>query len=89
LILSIIAFFILLATGMHIAYGHKHDLKMDDVSPIASETLWSRTTSAITINTSLPANPIDEREQSTASDEVTPLVTRSDQAVDSGRKTIR
>jgi len=78
-----IIIFILLATGMHIIYGHKHDLKMDDSPPIViAEPLLSRTT---TINASPIMNPVDERDQSTSSDEITPLIAKSEGKVDSGK----
>ncbi|CAF1044534.1 unnamed protein product [Rotaria sp. Silwood1] len=80
-LISIIIFLILLATGLHIIYGHEHDLKMDDEHPLVkSEPLLSRTTT-----THLPSeiNPIDERDQSTSSDEVTPLIPKSQRNIDS------
>ena len=68
---------------MHIIYGHKHDLTMDDVPPIiSSEPLLSRTT---TINASPAPNTNDERDQSTSTDEITPLITRPEGNVDSGK----
>lgn len=81
-LLSIITLLILLATGMHVIYGHKHDLKMDDpLPPSTSEPLLSRTT---TISGALTTNQVDERDQSTSSDEITPLIARSEGRVDSG-----
>ncbi|CAF2438000.1 unnamed protein product [Rotaria sp. Silwood2] len=80
-LISVIIFLILLATGLHIIYGHEHDLKMDDEHPtVESAPLLSRTTT-----THLPSeiNPIDERDQSTSSDELTPLVSKSQRNVDS------
>jgi hypothetical protein len=68
---------------MHIIYGHKHDLKMDDLPPLsATEPLLSRTTTT-SINTASAANVVDERDQSTSSDEITPLIARSEGKVDS------
>jgi hypothetical protein len=68
----------LLATGMHVSYGHKHDLTMDETTPTAYEPILSRTTTTTTttttINTSLSAE-----------DESTPLIVRSEQPVDSGK----
>lgn len=67
---------------MHVAYGHKHDLKMNDPLPSAtSEPLLSRTA---TISGALTTNQVDEREQSTSSDEITPLIARSEGKIDSG-----
>ena len=69
---------------MHVLYGHKHDLKMDDSPPLpTTEPLLSRTATAI--NTTSTNNPVDEREQSTSSDEITPLIIRSEGKVDSGK----
>jgi hypothetical protein len=69
---------------MHIIYGHKHDLKMDDPPPLsATEPLLSRTTTA-SINIVSTTNPVDERDQSTSSDEITPLIVRSEGKIDSG-----
>jgi hypothetical protein len=82
-LLAVIAFLILFATGLHIIYGHKHDLTMDDVPPVASsEPILSRTT---IINASPAPNHIDDRDHSTSSDEITPLLTRSEGQVDSGK----
>ncbi len=76
---------ILLATGMHILYGHKHDLKMENPPPLTTpEPMLSRTTTTVAINSPSTNNPIDERDQSTSSDEITPLITRSEGKVDSG-----
>jgi len=71
---------------MHIIYGHKHDLKMDDVPPIISiGSLMSRTTTAA-IDSSPTINQADENYQSA---EITPLITRSEENIDSGKtKTI-
>jgi hypothetical protein len=86
MIISIIIFFVLIATGLHIIYGHKHDLKMDDIPSIPiSEPILSRTTTTTTIQTSSINNPIDERDQSTSSDEITPLITRSEGNIDSSK----
>ncbi|CAF1020152.1 unnamed protein product [Rotaria sordida] len=80
-LISIIIFLILLATGLHIIYGDKHDLKMNDEhSIVESEPLLSRTT---TTHVSSQINSIDERDQSTSSDEITPLIPKSQRNVDS------
>jgi hypothetical protein len=72
---------------MHIIYGHKHDLKMDDAPlSITSEPLLSRTTTSINISPTM--NPVDEHDQSTSSDEITPLITRSEGKIDSGKSFI-
>lgn len=82
MLLSIIIFLILLATGLHMLYGHKHDLKMDDTVPApTSEPILSRTT----VNTISIINPTDEHDQSTSSDEITPLITRTEGEVDSSK----
>ena len=66
---------------MHIIYGHKHDLKMTDPPSVSiTEPLLSRTTTSIHIT----SNPVDDRDQSTSSDEITPLLARSEGNVDSG-----
>jgi len=68
---------------MHIIYGHKHDLKMDDVPPIISiGSLMSRTTTAA-IDSSPTINRADENYQSA---EITPLIIRSEENVDSGKQ---
>lgn len=72
---------------MHISYGHRYDLKMDDVpstgdyEPILSRTttatatsITTNTATTTTIETSLPTE-----------DENTPLVTQPTRAVDSGK----
>jgi hypothetical protein len=70
---------------MHVIYGHKHDLKMDDTPPlIVTEPILSRTTTT-TINTSPTINPTNENDQSISSDEITPLIQRSEGKVDSGK----
>ena len=50
-ILSLIAFLILFATGMHVAYGHKHDLKMEISPSTEYEAIVSRTTTERSITT--------------------------------------
>ncbi len=68
---------------MHIIYGHKHDLKMDDAPPIISiGSLMSRTTTAA-IDSSPTINRADENYQSA---EITPLIMRSEENVDSGKQ---
>jgi hypothetical protein len=70
---------------MHIIYGHKHDLKMDDTPRIIStESLMSRTTTAA-IDSSPTTNQADENYQSISSAEITPLIIRSEENVDSGK----
>jgi hypothetical protein len=70
---------------MHIAYGHKYDLKTDDTPPAEYEPILGRTTAteapittdtetATPINTSLPEQ-----------DETTPLIQPRRQAIDSGK----
>lgn len=71
---------------MHVIYGHKHDLKMNDPVPLStSEPLLSRTTTTMVINTISTTDQVDEREQSNSSDEITPLITRSEGRIDSGK----
>lgn len=91
IILSIIAFFILIATGMHIIHGDKHDAKMDDTPTTAYEPILSRTTHAAVneplittttttlIDTSVAGNTLDEQ------DEATLLIARHPRAIDSGK----
>jgi hypothetical protein len=79
---------------MHIAYGHKHDLKMDEVPAAGYEPILSRTTTetetsvttntvtTTTINTSVPTDSIDEQ------DEETPLISHRRYAVDSGKEVL-
>ena len=77
-----IAFLILTATGMHLIYRRQRNLEMDTVSATATtEPVFSRTT---TINSLSNTNPTDEVEQSTSSDEIRPLISRSEGSVDSG-----
>jgi len=67
---------------MHIARGHKNDLQMDDTQPTGYEPILSRTTTTVTpatINTSAPANPVEEE------DEATPLISRPRRAADAGK----
>ena len=67
---------------MHIIYGHKHDLKMTDPPlPSTTEPLLSRTS---TTSINITSNPVDDRDQSISSDEITPLLTRSEGKIDSG-----
>jgi len=73
---------------MHIAYGHKHDLKIDETSSIAHESILSRTTIATetslttnTVTTTTVHTSIPEEEE----EETTPLISRPQQAVDSGK----
>lgn len=85
-ILVIIAVLILLATGLHIAYGHRHGLKLEESHSDGDEQIDSQTITAIdtsittntvtttTVNTSLPAE-----------DETAPLIYRTEPAVDSGK----
>ncbi|CAF1048354.1 unnamed protein product [Adineta steineri] len=82
IIISTITLLILLATGMHVLYGHKHDLKMDDAPPpnVTNEPLVSRTT---IINSLSTPNRTDEFNQSVSSDEITPLIVRPEGNVDS------
>jgi hypothetical protein len=62
---------------------------MDDIprTTTTAEPILSRTT-VTTINTSSINNPDDEHDQSTSSDEITPLITRSEGNVDSGKDLI-
>ncbi|CAF2747121.1 unnamed protein product [Rotaria sp. Silwood2] len=88
-LLTLIAFLILAATGMHIAYGHKSDLKIDDTLTTTYEPILGQTTAATeplittnlvtttTITTSQTEYPVNEH------DEATPLISRPRQAVDS------
>jgi hypothetical protein len=83
-ILSLITFVILLATGLHIAYGHRHDFKFNgETNPTGYESISTRTTEATattetvtttTVNTSLPEE-----------DENAPLIARTQPPVDSGK----
>ncbi|CAF3405306.1 unnamed protein product [Rotaria socialis] len=83
-LLSIIILLILLATGLHIMYGHNHDLQLNYVPPVATnEPLLSRTTTITIINTSSETNPVDEFDQSTASEEASLIPPSSQQRVDS------
>ncbi|CAF1474248.1 unnamed protein product [Rotaria sp. Silwood1] len=81
-LLTLMAFLIFVATGMHIAYGHEHDLKIDHTTttayePIDSQTITTTEALITTVTTSQSENPIDEH------DEVTPLISRPRKAVDS------
>jgi hypothetical protein len=70
---------------MHIFYGHKHDLNMDEVPPTAYEPILSRTTTETETNTVTTATA------STlipAEDETAPLIVRPERAVDSGKNFI-
>lgn len=78
-----IAVLILLATGLHITYGHRHDLVLDEngYEPVDSQTVTATETSmttdtvtTTTVNTSLLAE-----------DETAPLIYRTEPAVDSGK----
>ena len=90
-----ILFFILLATGIHITYGHKHDLKKKNPStagyePIISQTITeaiedlteTNTDHTTTVNTSLHENPVDEQ------DESTPLISQPQRATNSSNFSI-
>jgi hypothetical protein len=76
----------LVATGMHITYGHK----MDATSPTAYEPILSRsmtaTETSITTDTitTTTINTLLQAEE----DESTPLMVRSEPAVDSGKNLI-
>ena len=78
-----------MATGLHIAYGHRHDLKMETIQTTSSMPVLTRTTTATT--TVVPADgDNDEREQfinqSVSSDEGTPLIGRTLRgSVDTGK----
>lgn len=72
----------LIATGLHLAYEPKQTRHVVDVSPTVTEPLWSRTTTA---NPSAIMTATDEREQSTVSDEATPLIDRSKRPIDYGK----
>ncbi|CAF3230961.1 unnamed protein product [Rotaria socialis] len=74
--LSVIAFLILVATGMHIAYRHRHVLKMDETPATTYEPILSRTTTAV--STSQTQRSDNEQEN-----EATPLIARPQQAGDS------
>ncbi|CAF1405402.1 unnamed protein product [Rotaria magnacalcarata] len=74
--LSVIAFLILVATGMHIAYRHKHVLKMDETPATTYEPILSRTTTAV--STSQTQSSANEQEN-----EATPLIARPQHAADS------
>jgi hypothetical protein len=75
-LLTLIAVLILLATGMHIARGHKNDLQMDDTPRTGYEPILSRTTTTVTPATT---NPVDEE------DEATPLISRPRRVADAGK----
>ncbi len=70
----------LLATGMHVSYGHKLDLTMDETTPTAYEPILSRTTTTTDIITTTTINTSLSPE-----DESTPLIVRSERPVDSGK----
>jgi hypothetical protein len=84
-LLTLIALMILVATGMHVAYRHKYDLKIDDTPPTGYESIVTQadettiTTNTTTTTTMITAVPVDEQ------DEGTPLITRPGIAVDSGK----
>ena len=76
--LILILVFIHLATGIHIMYGHKHDLKKKSSSTTGYEPIISQTTTKAiedltetntnhktTVNTLLQENPVDEQDEST------------------------
>jgi hypothetical protein len=79
----------LLATGMHAAYGHKHDLTMDETTPTGYEPILTRTTTTTTaIETALTTDTITTTTINTsvpAEDESTPLIVRPERPVDSGK----
>ncbi|UJR26862.1 hypothetical protein I4U23_008173 [Adineta vaga] len=81
-LISIIVLLILLATGLHIIYGHKQDIKMNETqTESAPETLMSRTTIVNSLST---GNRADEYNQSTSSsDEIIPLVVTPKERLDS------
>ncbi|CAF3708092.1 unnamed protein product [Rotaria sordida] len=86
-LLTLIVFLILVATGLHIAYGHKHDLTMDDTptatyEPILSRTTTTETAPLITTDTTTAAT-INTSQIESSVDEETPLVSRPRSAVDS------
>ncbi|CAF0782101.1 unnamed protein product [Adineta ricciae] len=82
-LISVIVFLILLATGLHVMYGNKPNMKKNDLTPApATETLLSRTI-ITTDNPSSSDHRTDEYNQSTSPDEVAPLVTTSDGRLDS------
>lgn len=83
ILLIVIVLLVLIATGLHLAYESKMNRTVVDVSPVINEPLWSRTTTA---NPSALMTTTDEREQSTVSDEATPLVDRSPRSIDYGRR---
>ncbi|CAF3380233.1 unnamed protein product [Rotaria socialis] len=74
--LSVIAFLILVATGMHIAYRHRHVLKMDETPATTYEPILSRTTTAV--STSQTQRSDNEQEN-----EATPLIARPQHSGDS------
>ena len=91
-LLVLITFFILLATGIHVAHGHEHDLKMDEVptsgsyEPILSRTtttesasITTNTVTRSTVRTSLPVNGAEEQ------DEETPLISQPRLAAQSSK----
>ena len=80
--LIVIFLLILSATGLHLAYESRKNRNVVDVSPLGNEPLWSRTTTA---SPSALMTATDEREQSTVSDEATPLVDRSPRSIDYGK----
>jgi len=79
ILLIVIVLLVLIATGLHLAYESKMNRTVVDVSPAINEPLWSRTTTA---NPTALMTATDEREQSTVSDEATPLVDRSPRSID-------
>ena len=83
-LISVIVFLILLATGLHVMYETKPNMKKNDLtSAPATETLLSRTI-ITTDNPSSSDHRTDECNQSTSPDEVAPLVTTPDGRLDSG-----
>jgi hypothetical protein len=72
---------------MHIIYGHKHDLKMEEILPTTHEPILSRTTTT-DIETSVTTHATTTTTINTsllADDETTPLIVRPERPVDTGK----